>query len=745
MQFLNDLNPEQQEAVCHIEGPVLVLAGAGSGKTRVLTYRIAYLIGAQKIDPFNILAITFTNKAAQEMKKRVLNLLVDFRSPWVSTFHAFCARVLRKEIEILGYSKDFTIYTDTEQQTLIKDALKYFNLDEKQYTPRGIASQIGAAKNQLISPESYARNANSPVEKKIAEIYTWYEKRLQELNGLDFDDLIMKTVQLWQKHPDILDYYQNRFRYILIDEYQDTNHSQYILVKMLASKYRNICVVGDPDQSIYGWRGADLGNILSFERDYPDARVIKLEMNYRSTRTILEAANHVVSYNHSRKEKNLRTNNEEGQPIIEFVGADEQDEARFVLEQILFLKRKENRKNSDFAIFYRVNAQSRVLEDVLMRYQIPYRIIGGRRFYDRKEIRDIIAYLRVIANPSDNISLSRIINVPRRGVGDITWRKIVDLAAEQDLSYYEAVLVMSQELKEQGKTTHPLVLFVNLIEDLRKKSLKQEVTWLTEEVLERSGYIKMLREENTLEARSRIENLQEFLSVTRDFDDHGFDDDDLDLNSENKKGLGDKTPYGNEKLLQFLAGITLATDLDSYQEEENTVVLMTLHGAKGLEFPVVFLTGMEEEVFPLSRCKMNPEELEEERRLCYVGITRAKEKLYLTRAARRNLFGYRRSNPASRFIKEIPPEFLASQDSIKDDNRRPQNKHKENLSTSSSRDHSDIADLLMEYTVGDRVKHAKFGEGVVVQVKQDNEIAVAFPGRGIKQLLLDYAPIRKLV
>ncbi|NLK51635.1 MAG: UvrD-helicase domain-containing protein, partial [Syntrophomonadaceae bacterium] len=593
MYLLKELNSEQQQAVQHTEGPLLVLAGAGSGKTRVLTYRVAYLIEAKGVHPANILAITFTNKAAQEMKSRLADLLTDFRSPWVSTFHAACARILRREIEALGYTRDFVIYDDADQLSLIKEGLRYFNLDEKKFTPRSIASQIEAAKNQLLEPALYARRARGLNEKRAAEIYTWYEKQLKELNALDFSDLIMKTVLLLRTDAELLDYYQNKFRYILVDEYQDTNHSQYMLVKLLADKHRNLCVVGDPDQSIYGWRGADLSNILDFERDYPEAQVIKLEENYRSTQNILEAANHLVNHNRSRKEKRLWTSNTKGSSLVEYTGADERDEARFVAERILFLQRREQRPYRDFAVFYRTHAQSRILEEYLLRYQIPYRIIGGLRFYQRKEIKDLLAYLRLLVNPADNISLQRIINVPRRGIGDVTWKKVIELAAEQDLTYFAAVQLMSGQLKEQGKTTHPIVVFSEMIESWRQIEDSQELTYLVKQVLERSGYLSELRAENTPEARSRIENLQEFLSVTQEFDTHG----DQEEGEEEEGDLIDETEGTLARLNRFLARIALVSDLDNYSEEEDTVVLMTLHGAKGLEFPVVFLTGLEEGVF----------------------------------------------------------------------------------------------------------------------------------------------------
>ena len=757
MQILNKLNPEQQAAVEHTEGPVLVLAGAGSGKTRVLTYRVAYLVQNKGVHPSNILAITFTNKAAQEMKSRLNMILENFKSPWVSTFHAACARILRREIAVLGYTRDFTIYDDSDQLTLIKEGLRAFNLDDKKYPPRNVLYRISAAKNQLQDPTAYARKDADLIEQKVAELYAWYQKRLKYLNALDFDDLIMQTVRLLRENPDLLDYYQKKFRYILVDEYQDTNHSQYILVKLLAAQHRNLCVVGDPDQSIYGWRGADLNNILSFERDYPDARIIKLEENYRSTQTILDAANHVVSHNQSRREKKLWTSNQKGQLLQMFRGETEQDEGRYVVESILYLKHKENANYRDFAVFYRTHAQSRVIEEFFVRYRIPYRIIGGLRFYQRKEIRDLLAYLRVLANPADNVSLQRIINVPRRGIGEATWKRVIELAAEQNLTYYEALCLLSDQLREKGKTTQPLVVFEDLIEGLRQINENQGLTYLVEQTLERSGYLHELRAENTQEAKTRIENLQEFLSVTQDAD-AGHLEDDEDEEIEAILGAAESK---QSKLSRFLAKLALVTDLDSYQEEEDSVVLMTLHGAKGLEFPVVFLTGLEEGVFPHSMSMQDPQQLEEERRLCYVGITRAREKLYLTRASARTLYGYQRNNHVSRFLGEIPAELFYQTEVDKaayqangenGHNSKERSETPANAGANPNRQRKvrgtgkAINEVVPVLTVGDRVIHDKWGQGVVVQIKgsgKDSQVAVAFPEMGIKQLLLGYAPLKK--
>ncbi len=765
MQILDKLNPEQQAAVQQTEGPVLVLAGAGSGKTRVLTYRVAYLVQNKGVYPSNILAITFTNKAAQEMKNRLNVILDNFKSPWVSTFHAACARILRREIAVLGYTRDFTIYDDSDQLTLIKEGLRAFNLDDKKYPPRNVLYRISAAKNQLLDPAANARKATDLIDQKVAELYAWYQKRLKDLNALDFDDLIMLTVQLLRENPDILDYYQKKFRYILVDEYQDTNHSQYILVKLLAAQHRNLCVVGDPDQSIYGWRGADLNNILSFERDYPDARIIKLEENYRSTQTILDAANHVVSHNQSRREKKLWTSNQKGQLLHLFRGETEQEEGRYVVESILYQKHKEDLNYRDFAVFYRTHAQSRVIEEYFVRYRIPYRIIGGLRFYQRKEIRDLLAYLRVLANPADNVSLQRIINVPRRGIGEATWKRVIELAADQNLTYYEALRSISEQLREKGKNTQPLVVFADLIEGLRQINEEQGLTYLVEQTLERSGYLHELRAENTQEAKNRIENLQEFLSVTSDADAGHLEDDE---DEEIEAVLGVAEPK-QSKLSRFLAKLALVTDLDTYQEEEDSVVLMTLHGAKGLEFPVVFLTGLEEGVFPHSMSMQDPQQLEEERRLCYVGITRAREKLYLTRALVRTLYGFQRNNHVSRFLGEIPAElFYQTEVDLAAYQANGENGHNSNNDNRDSKKQSEtsalspdslnrsrktvrgsgkaINEVIPVLTVGDRVIHDKWGQGVVVQIKgsgKDSQVAVAFPEMGIKQLLLGYAPLKK--
>ncbi|NPV26156.1 MAG: DNA helicase PcrA [Firmicutes bacterium] len=747
MDILAHLNPVQVEAVTHTEGPLLILAGAGSGKTRVLTHRVAYLLQVKGVNPENILAITFTNKAADEMKNRLGQLLPDTAGLWVCTFHAACVRILRQEIEALGWGRNFVIYDEVDQQNLIKECLKTLNLDEKRFAPRSIGTVISKAKNQLKNPTVLRQHAATVFEQKVAQVYEMYQRRLRENNALDFDDLIMTTVELLRQHPHIRGYYQTKFRYIMVDEYQDTNHAQYVLVKLLAEHHQNICVVGDPDQSIYGWRGADLTNILEFERDYPGARLIKLEQNYRSTRVILEAANQVVRHNRGRKEKRLWTMNDQGQLLVKYCGEDEHDEARFVAERILLTRQREKRNYRDFAVFYRTHAQSRVFEEELLKYQIPYKMIGGTKFYQRKEIKDVLAYLRVVLNPQDVVSLQRVINVPRRGIGDASWSRLTQYARENGLSLYAAMAGVEQIPELAVRVKSAFRGFYQLIEYLRKFSEGHSVTALVEELLERSEYRRELVEERTPEAETRLENLNEFLSVTKEFD--------------------RREPGGS--LSDFLTGISLITDLDDYEEQEDAVVLMTLHGAKGLEFPVVFLTGMEEGIFPHSRALFEAEELEEERRLCYVGITRAREKLYLTHAWVRNLYGRQMSNLVSRFIQEIPPHLITEQDPLttlqvvaspapvekegREPSRQPvqsgprRNSFPLHHAVTQAPANNQPGSVFPVYRVGDRVNHRKWGPGVVVQVKgegEESQVAVAFPELGIKNLLLKYAPLEKI-
>lgn len=735
MQFLTEkllsgLNKEQQEAVKTTEGPLLIMAGAGSGKTRVLTHRIAYLMVEKAVNPYNILAITFTNKAAREMKERVSQLMGGAAEEvWISTFHSMCVRILRRDIDRIGFNRNFTILDTTDQQSVIKGILKDKNLDPKKFDPRSILGTISSLKNELIDPESYSKQAGSYYERIVSEVYEEYQKRLRKNQSLDFDDLIMTTIHLFQRVPDVLEYYQRKFQYIHVDEYQDTNRAQYLLVKLLASRFQNLCVVGDSDQSIYRWRGADISNILSFEKDYPNAHVILLEQNYRSTKRILQAANEVIKNNYNRKPKKLWTENPEGKKIVYFRAENEQAEAQFVAGKIKELVESGKRRLSDFAILYRTNAQSRVVEEVLMKSNIDYTIVGGIKFYDRKEIKDILAYLRLIANPDDDISLLRVINVPKRGIGSTSMDKIARYAQENDLSLFQA-LEEADFIGLSPKITKAVLEFRDLIKGYTQMQEYLSVTELVEEVLDKSGYRDMLKAEKTLDAQSRLENIDEFLSVTKGFEE----------NSEDKS------------LIAFLTDLALVADIDRLDEEDNnqqSVVLMTLHSAKGLEFPVVFLIGMEEGVFPHSRSLMDEEEMEEERRLAYVGITRAEEELYLTNAQMRTLYGRTNLNPVSRFIQEIPEDLL---DEVVVE-KKPFTRFQSNLSTSSQK--ASIRPMAVStggeeipWKVGDKAEHKKWGIGTVVSVKgekENMELDIAFPSpTGVKRLLAKFAPIQKV-
>ncbi|GMB09185.1 DNA helicase PcrA [Thermolongibacillus altinsuensis] len=715
--LLDGLNPTQKEAVKTTEGPLLIMAGAGSGKTRVLTHRIAYLIAEKEVAPWNILAITFTNKAAREMKERVEQLLGnDAEDIWISTFHSMCVRILRRDIDRIGIHSNFSILDTTDQLSVLKTILKEQNIDPKKYDPRAILSAISNAKNELISPEMYADQAASPYERIVSNVYTEYQKRLLRNHALDFDDLIMTTIQLFKRVPEVLHYYQRKFQYIHVDEYQDTNKSQYLLVKMLAERFKNLCVVGDSDQSIYRWRGADIQNILSFEKDYPNAKVILLEQNYRSTKRILQAANAVIENNMQRKPKKLWTENEEGNKIVYYEAMTEVDEAQFVVGKIKEYVDLGKRSYSDFAILYRTNAQSRVMEEMLLKANIPYKIVGGMKFYDRKEIKDILAYLRVIANPNDDISLTRIINVPKRGIGASSLDKITAYAAERGVSIFDALKEIDQ-IGLSARIMAPLVEFRNQIEHWGQMQHYLSVTELVEDVLDRSGYRDMLRAEKTLEAHSRLENIDEFLSVTKHFESVSED----------------------KSLIAFLTDLALVSDIDqlddsSEEQKSDAVVLMTLHSAKGLEFPVVFLIGMEEGIFPHSRSLSDDDEMEEERRLAYVGITRAEEELFLTRAQMRTLFGQTNINSPSRFIDEIPEELI--------ENVRKTMERKPVARTIQTNVQTET-----EWKVGDKVSHKVWGTGTVVRVKgngDDQELDVAFPSPiGIKRLLAKFAPITK--
>lgn len=734
-KLLNGLNPQQQKAVKATDGPLLIMAGAGSGKTRVLTHRIAYLILEKDVNPYNILAITFTNKAAREMRERIQNMMGgEAEQIWISTFHSMCVRILRRDIDRIGFNRNFTIIDTTDQQSVIKGILKDRNLDPKKFDPRAILGSISSAKNELITPEEFAKTTGDYYQQVVSDVYTEYQKRLRRNQALDFDDLIMITIQLFQRVPEVLEYYQRKFQYIHVDEYQDTNRAQYMLVKLLAARFRNLCVVGDSDQSIYRWRGADIANILSFEKDYPNAQVILLEQNYRSTKRILLAANEVIGRNMNRKPKNLWTENSEGSKIFYYRADSEQGEAQFVVGKIKELMKKDNRKLSDVAILYRTNAQSRVMEEVLLKSNIDYSIVGGIKFYDRKEIKDILAYLRLIANPDDDISLQRVINVPKRGIGSGSIDKISNFAMLHEMTMFEA-LESLELIGLSPKATKSTAEFRDLIKNYTQMQQYLSVTELVEEILEKSGYREMLLAEKSIEAQSRLENLEEFLSVTKNFED----------------GSEDKS------LVAFLTDLALVADIDKLDddgEKADTVVLMTLHSAKGLEFPVVFLIGLEEGVFPHSRSLMEEAEMEEERRLAYVGITRAEEELFITNAQMRTLFGRTNMNQPSRFIKEIPEDLLDGLQPVqkagspfgnsafgsalsRQQQRRPVIRPAVNTTGGNE----------IAWKVGDKAEHGKWGTGTVVSVKGEGEgieLDIAFPKPiGIKRLLAKFAPIKK--
>ncbi len=638
MNYLEKLNPEQRDAVLHTEGPLLILAGAGSGKTRVLTFRIAYMIEEKGINPWNILAITFTNKAAQEMKERVGQLIGSTQDMWISTFHAACARILRRDIEKLeGYKSNFVIFDTKDQESVIKECLKELNLNEKNFPFKAVSATISNAKNQLEDPNRFYQKSMHDIKmRKTAEIYMLYQKKLKKNNALDFDDILMKTVELFTLHPDLLSYYQNKFKYIMIDEYQDTNYCQYRLVSLLAKEHKNLCVVGDDDQSIYSWRGADIGNILNFEKDFPSAKVIKLEQNYRSTQTILDAANSVIKNNFGRKSKKLWTENETGGSIIFYNALDEWGEAHFISSEIKQHQDNYGKKLNDFAVLYRTNAQSRVIEEAFMSNGIPYRIIGGFKFYDRKEVKDVIGYLRLIQNPDEDVSLKRVINIPKRGIGNTTLEAIENYARQNDESLFEALLSIDEIEGVSKKARGNINEFVKLISGLMAAAEIKPPSAVLKELLDKSGFLESLEKEGDEESQSRAENIRELLSATLEFE--------------------SKNPTA--KLQQFLEQMALMSDIDNLETAAEAVVLMTLHSAKGLEFPVVFMSGMEEGVFPSQRSYFEEHQMEEERRLMYVGITRARETLYLTAAFERTIFGSTTYNIVSQFIKEIPKDLI---------------------------------------------------------------------------------------
>lgn len=763
------LNPQQRQAVEATDGPLLIMAGAGSGKTRVLTHRIAYLIATRKAAPWSILAITFTNKAAREMQERVSKLVGrEGQDIWVSTFHSMCVRILRKDIDRIGFTSNFSILDSTDQLSVIRNVMKHQNIDPKKFEPKAIQAAMSAAKNELISPQQYEQKAGDYFESLVAKVYTEYQKRLKSNNSLDFDDLIMTTIQLFKEVPEVLDFYQRKFQYIHVDEYQDTNRAQYMLCRMLADSHHRICVVGDSDQSIYRWRGADITNILNFEEDYPEAKTILLEQNYRSTSNILNAANNVIGLNTGRKPKNLWTEQGEGEKIKVFRGDSEHDEGYFVTSEIS-KNVKAGKSYQDHAILYRTNAQSRVIEEILIKSDIPYQIVGGIKFYDRKEIKDMLAYLRLISNPDDDISLTRIINVPKRSIGDTTVGKLAAAAAERGISIFR-VLEIVDDLGFAGRTRNALVSFYDMIAALSSMVEFLSVTELTEKMLEMSEYRIELHNENTIESRSRLENIDEFLSVTQEFE----------KNNEDKS------------LVSFLTDLALIADIDSMNDDEedrdDAVVLMTMHSAKGLEFPVVFIIGMEEGVFPHSRAFMDNEELEEERRLAYVGITRAEKQLFLSCARMRTLFGRTTANQPSRFLDEIPEELKEDTQMAHDRYRRGGGSsvggsyagrgfgggggsnfgggRARDLSLGGSTASAEAAPKSRvtvttggpsrkpaasgdgEFKAGDKVAHGKWGTGTIVAVKgsgNDMELQIAFPAPvGVKRLLAGFAPITKV-
>lgn len=754
--LLNGMNDKQAEAVQATEGPLLIMAGAGSGKTRVLTHRIAYLIDEKMVNPWNILAITFTNKAAREMRERAMKLNPATQDTLIATFHSMCVRILRRDADHIGYNRNFTIVDPGEQRTLMKRILKNLNIDSKKWNERAILGTISNAKNDLLDEVAYEQQAGDIYTQTVARCYKAYQAELRQSESMDFDDLIMLTLKLFDNNPDVLAYYQQRYQYIHVDEYQDTNHAQYQLVKLLASRFKNICVVGDADQSIYGWRGADMQNILDFEKDYPEAKVVLLEENYRSTKTILQAANDVIKNNKKRRPKKLWTQNADGEQIVYYRAGNEQEEAVFVASTIDNIVRETGKNFKDFAVLYRTNAQSRTIEEALLKSNIPYTMVGGTKFYSRKEIRDVIAYLNVIANPADNISFERIVNEPKRGVGPGTLEKLRDFANSNGQSLLAAAGDMLLPIR--GKAAAALNDLSATLFQLRNQLDDMTLTELVEAVLDRTGYLQSLQMQNTLESQSRIENIEEFLSVTKTSD---------EANAENS----DET--GLERLGRFLNDLALIADTDDGERETAEVTLMTLHAAKGLEFPVVFLIGMEEGVFPLSRASEDPDELEEERRLAYVGITRAEELLFLTNASSRTLYGRSSHNRPTRFIREIDEKLLQFQGYARPvessfgvrysgektsqfgqgmslqqalQARKASNRPQPTASALPFGRNASASHSSVDWKVGDTVHHRKWGDGVVLEVSgsgQTQELKINFPDIGLKKVLASVAPIEK--
>lgn len=770
----SNLNNKQLEAVVNTEGPLLVIAGAGSGKTTVIIHKIAHLmiygkayfdtvvpdiseeeleilewysqgeidelplelrkyLVANPVEPYNILAITFTNKAAAELKSRLSSKLgPSGEEVWASTFHSSCVKFLRRDIDRLGFERNFVIFDTADSQTLIKECMKDLNIDSKEFTPKAIGGAISQAKNELITPEDYAAIFKTDFYKStVARIYTMYQSRLKKYNALDFDDLIMCAVKLFEENPDVLEYYQNRFRYILVDEYQDTNHAQYRLVSLLAAKHRNICVVGDDDQSIYKFRGADITNILGFEDEFENAKTIKLEENYRSTQNILSAANKVISNNCGRKPKKLWTQNGSGEPVTIYNASNEHDEAKYIADKIAQLHSKGDTFN-DCAILYRMNAESRVVEDTLLRNAIPYKVFGGLRFYDRKEIKDLTSYLRLVQNKNDNVAFSRIVNVPKRGIGDTTVDKILSLAEENELSAFE-IAKSAGDYPELSRSATKIRVFIELIDGMAdKKDSGMDLETFIRDVMYDSGMMSALELENTVESRTRIENLKEFLSVVQET-----------VKQEPETDL--------ENLLE---NISLVSDIDNYDDAQETVTLMTLHSAKGLEFKNVFLIGMEEGVFPGVRSMNTEEEMEEERRLCYVGITRAKEKLFLSHTETRTLFGTTKYNMKSRFLKEIPKDFvneekyrLANEELFEYAGFKKPEMDKSMFKTATHQPKPAKNAEELDFSIGDRVSHRKFGEGTVLEAKAlgaDMFLKIKFDSVGEKNLMAAYVKLEKL-
>lgn len=744
MDLKSLLNKEQYEGATTVEGQILILAGAGSGKTRVLTHRMAHMIEDLGILPYKILAITFTNKAAKEMRDRVKSLIGQrAEDMWISTFHSTCVRILRREIEKLGYKKSFTIYDTSDQKTLIRECMKSLNINDKDITDLEIMSKISKAKDRMQSPESFMRDSETNFrEKKIAEVYDMYQRRLKENNALDFDDLISKTVELFKKDKEVLEFYQRKFQYIMVDEYQDTNAVQYEFIRLLADKYKNICVVGDDDQCIYQWRGADITNILDFEKDYPNAKVIKLEQNYRSKGNILDAANVVIVNNSNRKEKSLRTEQEPGNKIKVYRAYSDSDEGDFVATQINRIKREEEKSFKDFAILYRTNAQSRIFEESLRRKSIPYKILGGTRFYDRKEIKDMICYLKTLVNPSDGVSLRRIINVPKRGIGDATINKVVAFADDYELQLWDALSEVRSIPTLTPRNCAGIETFMEMMNNFMDLSETVPVSVLIETILKETGYISELEKSNDIEDKSRIENLKELVSDAVDFE----------------KSSDDKS------LMAYLEKVSLVQDTDKLEEEDDTIVLMTVHSAKGLEFPVVFMVGMENGIFPGNASFEKESEMEESRRLCYVGITRAKENLFMTSAEVRRQFGRTVAYPQSDFIAEIKSDLkeyvtgengsVASRNKMFQRNIMYNNPHSlrgniaSNKGLSSGVQNSiNMSNLQVEATAGRKVRHEKFGVGTIVSVANsgsDKKLTIAFDNQGIKILLLSLAKLELL-